>query len=58
MVRAIVGTLVELGKSKITLEQFKEIIKKLDRGAAGVSAPARGLYLTQVDYPESRLNGV
>jgi len=58
MVRAIVGTLVELGKGKITLRQFKDIVAKLDRGAAGVSAPAKGLYLTEVDYLERDLNGV
>lgn len=57
MVRAIVGTLVELGKGKVTFYEFKSIVAKLDRGAAGASAPAKGLYLTNVDYAEGKLNG-
>lgn len=50
MVRAIVGTLIEVGKEKITLEDFKQIIKSEDRSNAGTSAPAKGLFLTQVTY--------
>lgn len=57
MVRAIVGTLVELGKGKITLQEFKYITTELDRSSAGASAPAKGLYLTNVDYAEGKLNG-
>ena len=58
MVRAIVGTLVEVGKEKITIQEFKDIVAKMDRGAAGVSAPAKGLYLVKVDYPQELLNGI
>jgi tRNA pseudouridine38-40 synthase len=51
MVRAIVGTLLEVGKGKLTLKQFSEIIEKKDRGAAGASAPAQGLFLVDIEYP-------
>ncbi|MCT4636632.1 MAG: tRNA pseudouridine(38-40) synthase TruA [Bacteroidales bacterium] len=53
MVRAIVGTLLEVGMGKITIEQFAEIIEKKDRSAAGVSAPPQGLFLTDIEYPTS-----
>lgn len=52
MVRAIVGTMVELGNHKITLAEFKKIIETKDRKAAGLSAPASGLFLAEVHYPE------
>ena len=51
MVRAIVGTLLEIGLGKMTTEEFREIIEKKDRSAAGTSAPAKGLFLTRVEYP-------
>ncbi|TDQ07549.1 tRNA pseudouridine(38-40) synthase TruA [Pedobacter metabolipauper] len=51
MVRAIVGTLVRIGKNEITLAQFKEIIESKDRSSAGQSVPACGLYLVRVTYP-------
>ena len=50
MVRAIVGTLVNVGLCKITLEDFNEIIKSKNRDKAGFSVPAHGLYLTKIDY--------
>jgi tRNA pseudouridine38-40 synthase len=52
MVRAIVGTLLDVGFGKTTLEEFHEIIRKKNRVNAGSSAPANGLYLTKVLYPE------
>lgn len=52
MVRAIVGTMVELGKGQITLDDFKNIIEAKDRQAAGFSCPASGLFLAEVLYPE------
>lgn len=52
MVRAIVGTLLEVGYNKISIEEFHEIIKSKDRTKAGASAPARGLYLTEIRYPD------
>lgn len=52
MVRAIVGTLLEVGKGKLSLEDFRKIIEKKNRGAAGASAPAHGLFLGDIEYPE------
>lgn len=51
MVRAIVGTLIRIGKNEISLEQFREIIESKDRSNAGQSVPACGLYLVSVIYP-------
>lgn len=56
MVRAIVGTLINVGKGKISVEEFKEIIEKKSRAGAGLSVPACGLYLTNVMYPQNYLN--
>ncbi|WP_371824272.1 tRNA pseudouridine(38-40) synthase TruA [Lutibacter sp. A64] len=53
MVRAIVGTLIEVGTGKTTLEEFKKIIESKDRRNAGPSAPAKGLFLTEVNYPKN-----
>lgn len=53
MVRAIVGTLVDVGKGKISLEEFNNIIAQKDRSFASGSAPAQGLYLVEVVYPKS-----
>jgi tRNA pseudouridine38-40 synthase len=52
MVRAVVGTLFEVGRGKMTIEQFADVITKHTRTAAGDSAPAEGLYLTKIIYPE------
>ena len=52
MVRAIVGTLLETGKGKISTDDFRDIIEKKHRGSAGPSAPAKGLFLVDVEYPE------
>ena len=52
MVRAVVGTLFEVGRGKMTIEQFGQVISQHTRTAAGDSAPAEGLYLTQIIYPE------
>ena len=51
MVRAIVGTLVDVGRGKITIEQFCQIIEKKDRCSAGTSMPGNALFLWKVDYP-------
>jgi tRNA pseudouridine38-40 synthase len=53
MVRAIVGTLVLVGREKLDLEGFRAIIQSRQRIKAGSSAPAQGLFLTKVVYPES-----
>ncbi|WP_347922510.1 tRNA pseudouridine(38-40) synthase TruA [Pontimicrobium sp. SW4] len=51
MVRAIVGTMMEVGLGKISIEQFHNIITSQDRSKAGASVPGHGLYLTKIDYP-------
>ncbi|NMH27306.1 tRNA pseudouridine(38-40) synthase TruA [Flavobacterium silvaticum] len=50
MVRAIVGTLIQVGLGKTTIEEFVAIIESRNRSKAGFSVPARGLYLTKVAY--------
>ncbi len=50
MVRAIVGTLIEVGRGKLTVEGFCNIIEKKDRCSAGTSAPPQGLYLYDIIY--------
>jgi len=51
MVRAIVGTLLDVGFRRIELNEFRKIIENRNRSDAGTSAPARGLFLTDVEYP-------
>lgn len=51
MVRAIVGTLVDLGRGRISLDEFIKIIDGKDRRLAGFSVPAQGLMLTGIIYP-------
>lgn len=50
MVRAIVGTMVEIGQGKISPSELRNIIEKQNRNAAGTSAPAQGLFLVDVGY--------
>lgn len=50
MVRAIVGTLLEVGMGKISIKEFKEIIESKNRGKAGTSVAAKALFLTKVKY--------
>ena len=52
MVRAIVGTMLEVGQGKISVADFVEIIEAKDRTKAGYSVPAAGLHLTSVVYPK------
>lgn len=52
MVRALVGTMVEIGSGKMDLIQFEEVIRAKDRCRAGMSAPAKGLFLVNIEYPE------
>ncbi|OIQ29557.1 MAG: tRNA pseudouridine(38-40) synthase TruA [Bacteroidetes bacterium MedPE-SWsnd-G2] len=52
MVRAIVGTMINIGLGKIEVSQLNSIIESKDRNKAGYSVPAKGLYLTEVVYPE------
>lgn len=51
MVRAIVGTLVEVGTEKISISDFEAIIERKNRSEAGLSVPAKGLFLTRITYP-------
>lgn len=52
MVRSIVGTLIDIGRKKITYENFCDIVNKKNRKFAGVSVPANGLFLTNINYPQ------
>lgn len=52
MVRAIVGTLLEVGRGKLTVEGFRQIIEQQDRCKAGTSAPGNALFLVDVEYPQ------
>ncbi|MBC9797602.1 tRNA pseudouridine(38-40) synthase TruA [Sinomicrobium weinanense] len=54
MVRAIVGTLLDVGLGKMPEENVKKIIESKNRSKAGVSVPAHGLYLTKITYPYIR----
>ena len=51
MVRAVVGTMLEIGRGKTEVEELKQIIESKSRSEAGRSVPAHGLYLTHVEYP-------
>lgn len=51
MVRAIVGTLIEVGKGKLSIEAFCKIIEKKDRCSAGTSVPGNALFLHDIEYP-------
>jgi tRNA pseudouridine38-40 synthase len=52
MVRAIVGTLIQVGRGKLTENDFRNIIESKNRSMAGASVNPNGLYLVQVRYPE------
>ncbi|MCB9261640.1 MAG: tRNA pseudouridine(38-40) synthase TruA [Flavobacteriales bacterium] len=53
MVRAIVGTMLDLGENKISPNQFEEIVASGDRKLAGQSVPAHGLFLANVEYDKN-----
>ena len=55
MVRAIVGTLLDVGQGRITLEQFQQIIESKDRCKAGTSVPGNALFLCNIEYPPCKL---
>lgn len=55
MVRAVVGTLLDVGTGKISLYDFQEIMKGKDRKKAGMNVPAEGLFLTKVKYKKGIL---
>lgn len=56
MVRAIVGTLLEVGLGKMTEDEFVEVIESKNRSNAGTSVPAHALYLLEVSYPKEVWN--
>jgi tRNA pseudouridine38-40 synthase len=58
MVRAIVGTLLEVGFGKLTVKEFCRIIEMKDRRAAGASVPAKGLLLSDIGYPDDLSKGL
>jgi tRNA pseudouridine38-40 synthase len=51
MVRAIVGTLVEVGRGKLSIEGFRKVIEQKDRCKAGASVPGHALFLVDIEYP-------
>ncbi|MDY3979646.1 MAG: tRNA pseudouridine(38-40) synthase TruA [Tidjanibacter sp.] len=53
MVRAIVGTLVDVGRGKLSVEEFCEAVDAKDLARSSTSAPAQGLFLTDIAYPYS-----
>ena len=55
MVRAIVGTLLEVGQGKMSIDDFRKVIESKDRTQAGASVKAKGLFLTEVGYPKNIL---
>lgn len=57
MVRALVGTLLEVGVKKRSVAQFEQLISQRDRSRAGASAPACGLFLEGIRYPEEIYEG-
>jgi tRNA pseudouridine38-40 synthase len=58
MVRAVVGTLLDVGRGKISPEDFQEIINSRNRSKAGFSVPAKGLTLTNVGYPDEIFSNI
>ena len=52
MVRAIVGTLIDVGRGKLTTEDVRKIIESKNRCNAGTSVPAQALFLCHIEYPE------
>lgn len=51
MVRAVVGTLLEVGKGKMSIDDFRRVIEQKDRCQAGTSVPGNALFLVDVTYP-------
>jgi tRNA pseudouridine38-40 synthase len=50
MVRALVGTMVNVGRRHTRIDDFEKILEAKDRGRAGMSAPAKGLFLEEILY--------
>lgn len=58
MVRAIVGTLIAVGRGKMSLDEFKAIVEGGKRLQAGDSAAPQGLHLTRIVYPEEKIRAI
>lgn len=56
MVRAIVGTLLEIGQHKKPISWMHDVIKTKNRSQAGTSVPGHGLYLSKISYPKDIIN--
>ncbi|WP_040254200.1 tRNA pseudouridine(38-40) synthase TruA [Psychroserpens mesophilus] len=56
MVRAIVGTMINIGSGKMKVEDLHDVIKSKNRSEAGFSVPAHGLYLIKIEYPNTITN--
>ena len=56
MVRAIVGTFIQIGRGRKPVSHLKDVIQSLDRGEAGTNVPSEGLYLVKVDYPDELMH--
>ncbi|MFD2513908.1 tRNA pseudouridine(38-40) synthase TruA [Pontibacter locisalis] len=52
MVRLVVGTLVDVGRGKLTVQEFEQVIASKDRSRSSAAAPSEGLFLAKVEYPE------
>jgi tRNA pseudouridine38-40 synthase len=52
MVRAITGSLIDVGRGRSSIEGFRSVIEARDRSAAGFSVPAQGLFLEGITYPD------
>jgi len=52
MVRAIVGTMLEIGQERMSLESFQQVLESRDRKKAGRAVPPQGLYLNDIVYPK------
>ena len=57
MVRGLVGTMLQVGRGKLSIADFEEVIRAADPGKADFSTPGRGLFLARVRYPEKLLDG-
>ena len=53
MVRAIVGTLIEVGRGRMSIEEFNKVIQQKNRCAAAESVPGEALFLVNIKYPDS-----
>ncbi|WP_177604526.1 tRNA pseudouridine(38-40) synthase TruA [uncultured Phocaeicola sp.] len=53
MVRAVVGTLVEVGRGKLSVEGFRRVVEEKNRCSAGTSVPGNALFLVDIGYPDA-----